>query len=94
MVNTIRSIYRMIFDHAICSGAAQYNPVTSVRLPRSLKKGKRTVPILSILRQPLQDRKASSRNFDTKITVLIFVYIRKNHDFSIFLCEIQSRCGV
>ena len=34
------------------------------------------------------------RNFDTKITVLIFVYIRKNHDFSIFLCEIQSRCGV
>ena len=44
VVNTIRSIYRMIFDHAICSGAAQYNPVTSVRLPRSLKKGKRTAP--------------------------------------------------
>ena len=34
------------------------------------------------------------RNFDTKITVLIFVYIRKNQVFSIFLCEIQSRCGV
>lgn len=44
VVNTIRSIYRMIFDHAICSGSAQYNPVTSVRLPKGLKKGKRTAP--------------------------------------------------
>ena len=34
------------------------------------------------------------RNFATKITVLIVVFIRKNHGFSIFLCEIQSRCGV
>ena len=34
------------------------------------------------------------RNFDTKITVLIFVYIRKNQVISIFLCEIQNRCGV
>ena len=34
------------------------------------------------------------RNFDTKITVLILVYLRKNQVFSIFLCEIQSRCGV
>ena len=34
------------------------------------------------------------RNFDTKITVLIFDYLPKNHGFSIFLCEIQSRCGV
>ena len=33
------------------------------------------------------------RNFDTKITVLIFVYLRKNQVFSIFMCEIQSRCG-
>ena len=31
------------------------------------------------------------RNFDTKITVLIFA---KTRFFSIFLCEIQSRCGV
>ena len=34
------------------------------------------------------------RNFDTKITVLIFDSLPKNHGFSIFLCEIQSRCGV
>ena len=34
------------------------------------------------------------RNFDTKITVLILVYLRKNQVFSIFLCEIQSHCGI
>ena len=34
------------------------------------------------------------RNFDTKITVLVLFYLRKNQVFSIFLCEIQSRCGV
>lgn len=44
VVNSIRSIYRMIFDHAICGGYAQYNPVNSVRLPKGLKKGKRTAP--------------------------------------------------
>ena len=44
VVNSIRSIYRMIFDHAICAGYAQYNPVTSVRLPKGLKRGKRTAP--------------------------------------------------
>lgn len=44
VVNSIRSIYRMIFDHAICGGYAQYNPVTSVRLPKGLKKGKRSAP--------------------------------------------------
>ena len=44
VVNTIRSLYRMIFDHAICGGYAQYNPVTSVRLPKGLKKGKRSAP--------------------------------------------------
>ena len=34
------------------------------------------------------------RNFDIKITVPIFVYMRKNQVLSIFLCEIQSRYGV
>lgn len=44
VVNTIRSLYRMIFDYAIINEHAQYNPVTSVRLPRGLKRGKRTAP--------------------------------------------------
>lgn len=44
VVNSIRSIYRMIFDHAIANDYAKYNPVTSVRLPKGLKHGKRTAP--------------------------------------------------
>lgn len=44
VVNTIRSLYRMIFDHAIACDLAMYNPVTSVKLPKGLKRGKRTAP--------------------------------------------------
>lgn len=44
VVNSIRSIYRMIFDYAVTHNHAQYNPVTSVRLPKGLKRGKRTAP--------------------------------------------------
>lgn len=44
VVNTIRSLYRMIFDYAIAMDLAQYNPVTSVRLPKGLKRGKRIAP--------------------------------------------------
>ena len=44
VVNTIRSLYRMIFDYAVSHDYAQYNPVLSIRLPKGLKKGKRTAP--------------------------------------------------
>lgn len=44
VVNTIRSLYRMIFDYAVANDYAQYNPVTSVRLPKGLKRGKRIAP--------------------------------------------------
>ena len=44
VVNSIRSVYRMIFDYAIVNDHAQYNPVTSVRLPKGLKRGKRLSP--------------------------------------------------
>lgn len=44
VVNSIRSIYRMIFDYAVANNYAQFNPVTSVRLPKGLKRGKRTAP--------------------------------------------------
>lgn len=44
IVNSIRSVYRMIFDHAIATDQARYNPVTSVKLPKGLKRGKRTAP--------------------------------------------------
>lgn len=44
VVNTIRSLYRMIFDYAVAHDQAQFNPVLSVRLPKGLKRGKRTAP--------------------------------------------------
>lgn len=44
VVNTVRSIYRMIFDYAIAHDLAQFNPVMSVRLPKGLKRGKRAAP--------------------------------------------------
>lgn len=44
VVNTRKSIYRMIFDYAIIKGYLKYNPATSVRLPKGLKRGKRTSP--------------------------------------------------
>lgn len=44
VVNSIRSIYRMIFDYAVAHDFVQYNPVMSVRLPKGLKRGKRVAP--------------------------------------------------
>lgn len=44
VVNTRRSIFLMVFDHAIIKGAIRYNPAKSVKLPKGLKRGKRTAP--------------------------------------------------
>ena len=44
VVNTIRSLYRMIFDYAVAHDHTQFNPVLSVRLPKGLKRGKRVAP--------------------------------------------------
>jgi integrase len=44
VANSIRSLYRMIFDYAVANNHAKYNPVASVKLPKGLKQGKRTAP--------------------------------------------------
>lgn len=44
VVNSIRSLYRMIFDYAVAHDFFPYNPVNSVRLPKGLKRGKRVAP--------------------------------------------------
>ena len=44
VVNSIKSLYRMIFDFAVSNDYIQYNPVISIRLPKGLKRGKRTAP--------------------------------------------------
>lgn len=46
VVNTRRCIYLMIFDHAIIRGDLKYNPAKSIKLPRGLKRGKRTAPTM------------------------------------------------
>ncbi len=44
VVNSIRSLYRMIFDYAVAHDLAQFNPVASIRLPKGLHQGKRVAP--------------------------------------------------
>lgn len=44
VVNSIRSLYRMIFDYAVANDLAQFNPVVSIRLPKGLHQGKRIAP--------------------------------------------------
>jgi integrase len=44
VVNTRRSIWNGIFDYAISQRDIPYNPAMSVKLPKGLKKGKRTAP--------------------------------------------------
>ena len=44
VVNSRRSIWRGIFDHAVIQGVSKYNPVSSVKLPKGLHRGKRQAP--------------------------------------------------
>lgn len=44
IVNTRRSIFQMIFNHAVIKGYIKYNPVNSVKLPKGLHRGKRQAP--------------------------------------------------
>lgn len=44
IVNSRRSIWNGIFDHAIVTRDIPYNPALSVKVPKGLKKGKRTAP--------------------------------------------------
>lgn len=44
IANSIRSLYRMIFDYAILQDKIQYNPVAAIKLPKGLKSGKRIAP--------------------------------------------------
>lgn len=44
VVNSRRSIWRMIYDHAVVSGVTRHNPINSVRLPKGLHRGKRQAP--------------------------------------------------
>lgn len=44
VVNTRRSLWRMVFDYAIAQRDLAYNPALSVKNPKGLQRGKRTAP--------------------------------------------------
>ena len=44
IVNTRRSLWRMMFDHAVAQRDIPYNPALAVKVPKGLHKGKRTAP--------------------------------------------------
>lgn len=44
VVRSRRSIWRMIYDYAVVAGVVKYNPVSSIKLPKGLHKGKRVGP--------------------------------------------------
>ena len=55
IVNTRRSIWSGIFDYAVGNQDVPYNPVLSVKLPKGLKKGKRSAPADDIINQIILD---------------------------------------
>lgn len=50
IVNTRRSLYKMIFDHAIIGGSMIFNPVAAVSLPKGLKRGRRQAPADDVIK--------------------------------------------
>lgn len=55
VVNSRRSIWSGIFDYAIGMRDIPYNPAISVKLPKGLKKGKRTAPSDDVINQIILD---------------------------------------
>lgn len=55
VVNSRRSIWRGIFDYAIAQRDIPYNPAVSVKLPKGLKKGKRTAPPNEVMNRIIQN---------------------------------------
>lgn len=50
VVNTRRSIWRGLLDYAVSQREISFNPAVSVKLPKGLKKGKRTAPDEDVMR--------------------------------------------
>ena len=55
VVNSRRSIWNGLFDYAIGQRLIPYNPALSVKLPKGLKKGKRTAPADDVINAIISD---------------------------------------
>ena len=49
IVNTRRSLWRMMFDHAVAQRDIPYNPALAVKNPKGLQKGRRSAPEEDVL---------------------------------------------
>lgn len=86
VVVTIKSIYRMIFDHAIAFFGATYNPAASARLPKGLKRGKRSAPSDEIIKIILQN---TDKHFGYFPFFLLCTGLRKSEALSLTWADVD-----
>lgn len=88
VVNSVRSLYRMIFDYAIREGLVQYNPVAAVKLPRGLPHGKRTAPDDDAMKTILR---SSGGCFDLFPALLLCTGLRKSEALALLWSDVDFK---
>lgn len=90
VVQTRRSIYRMIFDHAIIKGWRLDNPVSAVRLPKGLPHSTREAPTDEEIRTILQSADAPFGLFPI---LLLCTGLRKSEALALDWADIDWDSG-
>ena len=88
VVNSVRSLYRMIFDYAIRDGLVLYNPVSAVKLPRGLPHGKRVAPDDSSMKTILR---SSGDGFDLFPALLLCTGLRKSEALALLWSDVDFK---
>lgn len=88
VVNSVRSLYRMIFDYAIREGLVQYNPVSAVKLPRGLPHGKRVAPDDTAMKTILR---SSGDGFDLFPALLLCTGLRKSEALALLWSDVDFK---
>ena len=88
VVNSVRSLYRMIFDYAIRDGLVLYNPVSAVKLPRGLPHGKRVAPDDTAMKTILR---SSGDGFDLFPALLLCTGLRKSEALALLWSDVDFK---
>lgn len=88
VVNSVRSLYRMIFDFAIREGLVQFNPVSAVRLPRNLPHGRRTAPDDEAMRTILR---SADDGFGLFPALLLCTGLRKSEALALLWTDVDFK---